>query len=235
VDVLDLLRDLVAADRRAAVWCAAQCARTALHLIPAVEDRPRSAVETALAWARGHATREDCRRAEHEAARARDGLSIDDPAKDAAAAASDAVALCDPFAHRYNQPASEQTIYVLVGSTVAAASAIARTIAPLDPQPAADHQLERLRDLVQAERWPLTMPSPEQLRAAPAAVQVAWDAVGDTLGDRAVVELTMLALVEAYARAERLGLDWDDPVQRAVAERTVDEAAVAALLQAGTP
>jgi hypothetical protein len=41
VDVLDLLRDLVAADRRAAVWCAAQCARTALHLIPAGEDRPR--------------------------------------------------------------------------------------------------------------------------------------------------------------------------------------------------
>ena len=61
MDVVALLRALAATDMRAAAWCAAQCARTALHLIPAGEDRPRSAIEAAEAWARGHATAADCR------------------------------------------------------------------------------------------------------------------------------------------------------------------------------
>jgi len=227
MDVVTLLHALVAADRRAAVWCAAQCARTALHLVPAGEDRPRQALETAETWARGYTSVEDCRWAEHKAARARVGLSADDPAIDAVAAAVDAVALCDPSAHR-SQYRDENTLVILVGITAAAASAVAHASAPLDPQPAARRHLERLRDLVQAERWPLTVPSPEQLRAAPAAVQVAWDAVGD----RAVAELTVPALLEAHARAARLGLRWDDPIQRAVAERAIDEAAVAAILRA---
>ena len=34
---------------------------------------------------------------------------------------------------------------------------------------------------------------------------------------------TIPELLEAYERAERLGLAWTDPLQRAVAERATDE------------
>ena len=70
-----------------------------------------------------------------------------------------------------------------------------------------------------------------QLRAAPCALQVAWDAVSE--GD-AGGELSTSAFVEAAARAERLGLDWDDPVQRAIAERATDEDRVRSLLSIRT-
>ena len=40
-------------------------------------------------------------------------------------------------------------------------------------------------------------------------------------------------LVEARARAQRLGLFWDDPVQRAIAERATDEERVKRLLGGG--
>lgn len=39
--------------RRRLVLCACECARLVLHLVPAGEDRPRVAIETAEAWARG--------------------------------------------------------------------------------------------------------------------------------------------------------------------------------------
>ena len=39
--------------RAALVLAACACAREALHLVPAGEDRPRAAIEAAEAWARG--------------------------------------------------------------------------------------------------------------------------------------------------------------------------------------
>lgn len=78
-------------------------------------------------------------------------------------------------------------------------------------------------NLVRPLRWPLTTPT--TLHAAPEAVQVAWDRVADCRADH-----TMADLVEAHARAQRLGLLWADPAQRAVAERAQDEDAVRAIL-----
>jgi hypothetical protein len=141
---------------------------------------------------------------------------------DAVAAASDAAAVCTLSELRSEDPSdlAEHVGLVLEGVAGSAAAAIARAGAPID-----------LLGLVQTERWPLTTPAPDAVLAAPAAVQVAWDAVWDP----GAADHTMPALLEAHARAARLGLDWDDPVQRAVAERAVDEAAVAALLRAQAP
>ena len=57
------LRDWVLehrADRRVAVWLVCAVARTALRYVPAGEDRPRLAIETAERWVRGAATKEEC-------------------------------------------------------------------------------------------------------------------------------------------------------------------------------
>jgi hypothetical protein len=50
-------------DRKRLVRAACACARTALSHVPAGEERPRIAIETAEAWARGEATLDDVRRA----------------------------------------------------------------------------------------------------------------------------------------------------------------------------
>ena len=54
-------------DRKKLVLAACACARTALKYIPAGEDRPRIAIETAEAWTRGEATIEQVRTAAYAA------------------------------------------------------------------------------------------------------------------------------------------------------------------------
>ena len=90
--------------------------------------------------------------------------------------------------------------------------------------------LRRLLSLVGAIRWPLTEPTPEALHASPHAVQVA----SDRLAEADLDDLAIPQLIEAYARAERLGLDWGDSVHRAIAERAIDEELVRRLLAAGS-
>lgn len=51
------------ADRKLVVMAACACARTALQYVRADEDRPRAAIETAEAWARGEASAEEAWRA----------------------------------------------------------------------------------------------------------------------------------------------------------------------------
>ncbi|MEZ4240160.1 MAG: hypothetical protein R3F59_29210 [Myxococcota bacterium] len=85
----------------------------------------------------------------------------------------------------------------------------------------------RHRDLpnvgvLQEPPWPPPRPTDAELGAAPPALQVAWDFVQAAAPDE--------DSASAQARARRLGLDWDDPVARAVAVHTADEAAVARLL-----
>ncbi len=70
-------------DRRLLVLAACDCARTALPLVAEGEDRPRIAIETAEAWARGEATTEEVQ----TAARAAAAADAADAAADAAAAA----------------------------------------------------------------------------------------------------------------------------------------------------
>ena len=57
-------------DRKTLVLAACDCARLVLHLVPDGEDRPRVAIETAEAWARGEATIAQVRIAAAEAASA---------------------------------------------------------------------------------------------------------------------------------------------------------------------
>lgn len=59
-------------DRRVIVLCACASARTALRYVPAGEERPLRAIETAEAWCRGEATIEDVRTAQRGARAARD-------------------------------------------------------------------------------------------------------------------------------------------------------------------
>lgn len=54
-------------DRRLVVEAACDCAETALVHVPAGEDRPRAAIETARRWARGEATAEAAIRATYAA------------------------------------------------------------------------------------------------------------------------------------------------------------------------
>jgi hypothetical protein len=60
----------VGVDRRLVVLAACDCAEPALVHVPAGEDRPRVAIETARRWAAGEATLEEVRSAAAYAARA---------------------------------------------------------------------------------------------------------------------------------------------------------------------
>jgi hypothetical protein len=66
-DWLLWLAKRVGVDRARLVQAACACARQALQYIPAGEDRPRLAIETAEAWARGGAALADVRRAAYAA------------------------------------------------------------------------------------------------------------------------------------------------------------------------
>jgi hypothetical protein len=213
-NVVDLLRDLADTDERAAMWCACRCARTVLHLVPAGEERPRRAIEAAEEWVRGQRTRRRLRRVGYAAAIAgAAGQGDYAMAHSASCAAARAAAGAAGAVHSASTYA-DAVQYAVTAALDAAR--LARLEAP---------NMRQLLALVSAERWPRTVPAPEQLRAAPEAVQVAWDLVSDITDDIAVPELA-----EAHDRAERLGLDWGDPVQRAVAERADDEERVERVL-----
>ena len=61
--------------RELVVLAACACARTALQYVPAGEDRPRVAIETAEAWCRGEATLSQVRSARAAAAYAADAAA----------------------------------------------------------------------------------------------------------------------------------------------------------------
>lgn len=212
------LGQLVAVDRRAAVLAACCCARAVLHLVPEGKQRLWEALEIAEAWVRGEASEADCRGA-CDAARSavrRISSPLLVEASTAANAAAGAIQLA-----AYVEGAA------YTADAVLHLAAEARTLEHADgwPESSAPH-LEHLIGLVSSLPWPCTIPSQEQLQASPPSVQVAWDAVSGTAS-----ELTMAGLVAAHERAGALGLDWNDPVQRAVAERAGDLARVGGLLQ----
>ena len=81
-------------DRKILVLIAAACARTSLKFVPPGEDRPRLAIETAEAWARGEITMEQVQNAAYAAARAAYAAAAADAAS-AAYAAADAARAAD--------------------------------------------------------------------------------------------------------------------------------------------
>ena len=74
-------------DRKRLVMAACACARLALVHVPAGEQRPRIAIETAEAWCRGEATIEQVKEARRNAADAAAAYAAADAAYAAAAAA----------------------------------------------------------------------------------------------------------------------------------------------------
>jgi len=88
-------------DRKLLVLAACACVRRALKYIPAGEDRPRIAIETAEAWTRGEATIEQVRTAADAAAHAAADAAAYAATDAAAHAAADAAAYAatDAAAH----------------------------------------------------------------------------------------------------------------------------------------
>ncbi|MEQ1501951.1 MAG: putative immunity protein [Myxococcota bacterium] len=212
-DVEELLRTLAIVDHRAAVWCACQCARTVLHLAPDGETRPRTTIETVEAWVRGQADDHDIQRALMEATAAyQSGSQF--VALSARSAAHSTRAGKDE-----RRPPRERSKSSFANAATFAARAIGEAAYDgihLDAyRVASDGHLALMLALVQAVRWPLTIPTSGQIRRAPTALRLAWEALGAGRTD-----LSILELIEAHARAGRSDLRWELAMHRAIAERS---------------
>ena len=234
-EVEALLQKLAVVDERTAVFCASQCARTVLHLVPVGEDRPSAALEAAEAWARADRGRGEGGAVEklaRDASRA-GGPPTDPPGvythAGAARSAAHAAANVARAAARGRSSAS-RIVRAIRGTAHARAchAAVGLEGVALTTAWHGTHErhLEALLALVSTIRWPRTAPAPDQRNAAAPALQVAWDALRPDLRTDHVVP----DLLSAHDRASRLGLDWTDPVQRAIAERTTDEDHIRQLL-----
>ena len=104
-------------DRKLLVLAACACARTALRFVPAGEDRPRIAIETAEAWTKGKATIEQVQSAANAAYAARA------VAYAASAYAADAAARAVAYAAAYSAHAAAYSAHAAAYSTHAAYAA----------------------------------------------------------------------------------------------------------------
>ena len=86
-DAPAMLRACQTVDRRRLVLAACDCAESVLHLVPAREERPRRAIETAREWVRGRATQDEVLAAARSAAYATNAASAAAAARCAAYAA----------------------------------------------------------------------------------------------------------------------------------------------------
>lgn len=196
-DARELLRSLVPIDRRVAVWCAAQCARTALQYVPEGELRPLRAIEAAEAWAREPS---------EEGKGAAYGIAVESHcaalgATKWAASAARAAYYAALAAH------ADRASYAANAAAKAADEANAAAHAIRAPNP-------ELHALCRAERWPLSRaPSIDARLTLPVWQQVAWDEIdsADLHG-----EITVAQLFEAYLF--RVPLQWEG-ADRALAER----------------
>ena len=75
------LRELTEWDRKLGVWCACAVVESALKHLPAGEDRPRIAIETARSWVLGQATVEQLRKAGTDSLKARHAVKAADASK----------------------------------------------------------------------------------------------------------------------------------------------------------
>lgn len=90
----------------------------------------------------------------------------------------------------------------------------AASIALVGEYPGEGPLIVALYEALQTHPWPRTRPTPEDIARCSSPFQVAWDAVADALDE----PLTLGDLATCADRAERLGLDMTDPLQRAIAE-----------------
>jgi len=108
-------------DRKTIVLAACACARTALKYVPAGEDRPRIAIETAEAWTRGEATMGQVRKAAHAATSAAYYAATD--------AAADAAYVATPAAYYAAADAAAHAAYYAATDAAADAAYVATSAA----------------------------------------------------------------------------------------------------------
>jgi len=108
-------------DRKTIVLAACACARTALKYVPAGEDRPRIAIETAEAWTRGEATMGQVRKAAHAATSAAYYAATD--------AAADAAYVATPAAYYAAADAAAHAAYYAAADAAADAAYVATSAA----------------------------------------------------------------------------------------------------------
>lgn len=211
--VAEFLGRLYSADHRAAVWAVCQCVRQVVP-VGKPDARVLRAFETAEAWALGEATEAECRTAY---------LEIEQPARltYTMMAAQNVVPAC-----LEEGPALERLTDAILN--VAFEIAISEYSDRSEVWRGKGHQraLNDLHALMLGIRWPLTTPTPEQLRAERPEAQILWDDVCEV-----TEPLPMGFLVGAKGRAGRLYLDWSKPAQRAIAERATDEERARKLLE----
>lgn len=226
VSITDLAEQLAGADPMASIWGVCQLARAALPLLGGDQGHPQRAIEAAEAWLSGGATSGDCM----DAARVlsehmrtlRGGHRYRLRALQSASFAA--------FAASWG-PGHDRFVFAVRGAAEGAHAALySYGCEHSSSEP--PHVWQRAHALLPAvlrtQRWSRVRPTAAQLQRAPPAVAVAWDAVAHSRAEH-----TIGALLEARARAERLGLDWAEPVQRAVAEHARDEEQLRVLLGPG--
>jgi hypothetical protein len=213
-DARHLLRALAAADRPAAVAGACVCARSVSRWFGA-DPRPGVAIARAEGWIGAVVSVAACRTAGEAAHRAAFELY----ASGGRAAAN--------AAHAAGYAAGAVTDGGDAERAADAAGTAAGNAAGRGWREAAAGHLELLAAQIGAMACAGTVPSPAEVLVAPVPAQVAWD----WLSAQPPPPLTVATLLEAHQRAARLGLDWADPVQRAVAERVDDEALARSLLR----
>jgi hypothetical protein len=221
--MVEFFETLILIDRRAAVWCACRSARTALYLVPPGEERPRKAIEMAEARIMGEGSSDACQRAADEASQV--ATAAEQAPDDGSAAAIWAAVHA---ARAAGSDENEPILWAAQGSAIAVYDEVRATewhpglrrgpsvpnVLERADEAARRHQIQLL-SLLHEEPWPLTVPSPSQLCEAAPVIRAAWARVAG----RVEGPQTIRALLEAHARAARLGLMWYNPVQRAVAER----------------
>jgi hypothetical protein len=239
-DFEELLAELGLADRRAAMWGAAMCVRTALPPAERWGFNPAGVLEDSLSWALERATAEQCwasapslragaaRLEQCEFSYCRIQRLYEHYASElpTACAYRAAAAVCEiPY-----RPSSVARAL----AWAAAAHAVPLASAQHELYSAAwratcaarfDERRAWLLDQIAAARWPRVAPTTAQIWAAPAVLAVAWDRLAPLPADQSLAEL-----VEAYGRSWRLRLSWEDPVQRAIAERAPEEPWVGEIL-----
>ena len=233
------MRRLAEADRRATIWSTCQCVRTVLHLIPEGErSRARRSRWSRRGW-RGGASKGDCKHAARDAARAvtitAEGLRRKtfegSPRRDLAAAEAAASAARAAYQTIGIVAAQRRARYADLAyyAANAAASAAAWAACPdRDSQDwgrGRDQHLAQLHALICSLTWPRATPTPQQRQGALPKLRVAWDAICAVGG-----ELTLAELIVAHEHAALLDLIWEDPIERAIAERVEDLDAIDALL-----
>lgn len=135
-DAPAMLRGCSRVNLRRLVLTACDFAESVLHLVPAREERPRRAIETAREWVRGRATQDEVWAAARSAAYATNAASAAAAARcaayaaDAAGAAADAAeaAYAADYAADYAATTAEAVVYATAATAATATSIVLRHI-----------------------------------------------------------------------------------------------------------